>query len=147
MRDAEDDSAPDSGADTLPTLSSLLASAIQEFTPEAGQLLHHIYGTHIIRTSLLLLAGKSLVSAEDKMRSKKSKQWKGSVAPMRNLLDTEQANVTAEQVKQTPPEFKTLLASLRTALDVALGKGGSSTLAREAAIKPVSCVVVQVRPP
>lgn len=133
----------------MPTLSSLLTTALQEIIPEAGQLLHHVYGTHIIRTSLLLLAGKSLVSADDKLRSKKSKQWKGSVAPMKNLMESNSGSstngVTTNQTKKTPLEFGQCLAALRQTLDVALGKGGASpTLARDAAIRPTSCVAVQV---
>lgn len=125
-------------------MSTLLNRAINDLIPASTELMYHIYGTHIIRSSLLLLSGKPLATNGDRMRSKKSKAWKGSVAPMKNLLESVEGKGAHEERKNVPQEFRDTLSALRRALDVGLGKGQSATLVRDAAIQPISCIPVQV---
>lgn len=146
LRDDTESAEPSTSAsnDALPLMSDLLPSAIRELVPATSDLLYHTYGTHLLRTSLILLSGQNTTTNanDDKMRSKKSKRWKGSMAPMKNLLDDRSVKLDSQgEAKKVPKAFQAVLSELRRALDSTLGSG---TVARDAAIQPTSCIVVQI---
>jgi len=139
-------------------MTALLVSAIREMLPILRDLVCQTYASHLVRTTLSLLTGRSVGFADNdynkkqaaNQRSKKSKRFKEFQAPMKNLLPA--ANLTSNSAsgeqqlqdqlrRKVPDEFKNLQTEMYSSISKALG---DEQEVKEVASHNIGTLVVQV---
>lgn len=151
--------------DSLPSLSELILSAVEELAPHASQLAVHVCGSHVLRTLLCVLGGVDLVAGpkggknpndtttmRGRAKPKKKKKRKHTEHESDNHAIPHAGTMTVVYRKTSrvdPNDFATTLESLAfSLLDDATSSDGSpgelQQLACHASAGPLLIVLVRV---
>ena len=131
-------------ADMLPTMTSLLLSALAELLPFLPTLIYDQFGSHAVRILLLVFAGKASSSdAKGAERSKKSRTFRGKQGAMKSFL--EDGNEVKLESRAVPAEFGVAYKEMETALFDGLDDNGpAGEGVRRAAMDDIAGPVIRI---
>lgn len=124
--------------DVLRTAQQLVLDVSKDLTSKATKLLADPFGTHVLRTLLLVLAGRGSLAIQNSRRSKRSKAYREKLQSAAIARHHEQADHTSVE------SFKQPLAILLSRFEGMLDTSELKRLSRDAITAPTLALIIEL---